>query len=321
MTGTVAVTGATGFVGQATVEHLLRSGWRVRVLVHRRGLETAPTAMLETVHGGLDDSSALQHLLDGVDAVVHVAGRVRGRGADDFRPVNADGVERLARLAAARAQSPRFILISSLAAREPGLSHYAASKREGETRLSRVVEESSLRGAALRPPAVYGPGDQELLPLFRIMARGLAPVLGPADARASLLHVNDLAVAVERLLDSEAEGTYELHDGTPGGYSWDDIAATVAAVAGCRPGRRLPVPGALLRGLAGLNLATATLLRYQPMLTPGKVNELRHPDWVCDNTEFTRATGWRPAITLRDGLQPLFGPGRPQTSEGVSNVH
>ena len=315
MTGTVAVTGATGFVGQATVEHLLRSGWRVRVLIHRRGLETAPTAMLETVHGGLDDSAALQRLLDGVDAVVHVAGRVRGRRAGDFRPINAIGVERLARLAAARSQSPRFILISSLAAREPGLSHYAASKREGETRLARVAGETSLRSAALRPPAVYGPGDRELLPLFRTMARGLAPVLGPAEARASLLHVNDLAIAVERLLDSE------LHDGTPGGYSWDDIAATVAAGAGCRPGRRLPVPGALLRGLAGLNLATAMLLRYQPMLTPGKVNELRHPDWVCDNTAFTRVTGWRPAITLRDGLQPLFGPGRPQTREGVSNVH
>lgn len=321
MTGTVAVTGATGFVGQALVEHLLRSGWRVRALVHRRGLEASGTAMLETVSGGLEDGAALERLLAGADALVHVAGRVRGRGARDFRPVNADGVERLARLALDRPRPPRFVLISSLAAREPGLSHYAASKREGETRLADLAAGSSMRCAVLRPPAVYGPGDRELLPLFRTMARGIVPVPGPAGARASLLHVNDLAAAVGQLLESTAEGTYELHDGTPGGYSWDDIAATVAAVTGRRRGRRLPLPGALLRGLAGLNLAAATLLRYQPMLTPGKVNELRHPDWVCDNSALTRATGWRPAITLRDGLQALLAPARPHTNEGISNVH
>ncbi|BCO31249.1 short-chain dehydrogenase [Thiohalobacter sp. COW1] len=321
MTGTVAVTGATGFVGQAIVETLLRSGWRVRALVHRRGLDDTLTGALETVSGGLGDEAALARLLEDVDAVVHVAGKVRGRGPRDFRPVNADGVERLARLALARPEPPRFILISSLAAREPGLSHYAASKREGESRLAGLAAGTAMHCAVLRPPAVYGPGDRELLPLFQTMARGLAPVLGRAGARASLLHVNDLAAAVAKLLASDAAGTYELHDGTPGGYSWEDIAAIVAAVAGRRPGRRLMVPGMLLRGLAGLNLAAATLLRYQPMLTPGKVRELRHPDWVCDNTALTRDTGWRPAIRLRDGLQPLLGSSGPRTNEGISNVH
>lgn len=319
MTATVAVTGASGFVGQALVAQLLESGWRVRALVHRQTLPLRHQA-LETVTGGLHDDASLQQLLAGADAVVHVAGRVRGRTEQDFRPINADGAERIARIALAQPRPPRLILISSLAAREPGLSPYAASKREGEVRLASVAEGTALSWAVLRPPAVYGPGDRELLPLFNTMAWGLTPLLGSPGARASLLHVSDLATAVLSLLDSEARGTYEIHDGRSEGYSWEDIATIVEDVTGRGRGLRLRVPGALLRGLAAANLLAARLFGYLPMLTPGKVNELRHPDWVCDNTEFSRATGWQPTITLRDGLPLLLKRARPRTDEGISNV-
>jgi len=321
MTRTVAVTGASGFVGQALVAHLLDSGWRVRALIHRQGLAASITDdALETVNGGLDDDAALERLLSDADAVVHVAGRVRGRTEQDFLPVNATGVERLARIALAQPRPPRFILISSLAAREPRLSPYAASKREGEARLSSVADGSGMSYAILRPPAVYGPGDRELLPLFTTMARGVTPLLGSAGARASLLHVDDLATAVAHLLDSGAEGTYEIHDGRSNGYSWDDIASIVEKVTGRGRGWRLPVPGVLLRGLAAANLLGSRIFGYHPMLTPGKVNELRHPDWVCDNTAFSRATDWHPAISLRDGLPQLLKRARPRTDEGISNV-
>ena len=319
MTATVAVTGASGFVGQALVAQLLESGWRVRALVHRQSLALRHQA-LETVTGGLHDEDSLQQLLAGADAVVHAAGRVRGRTEQDFRPINADGAERIARIALTRPRPPRFILISSLAAREPGLSPYAASKREGEVRLASVAEGTALSWAVLRPPAVYGPGDRELLPLFNAMAWGLTPLLGPPDARASLLHVSDLAVAILSLLDSETRGTYEIHDGRSEGYSWEDIATIVEDVTGRGRGWRLRVPGTLLRGVAAANLLAARLFGYLPMLTPGKVNELRHPDWVCDNTAFSRATGWQPTITLRDGLPLLLKRARPRTDEGLSNV-
>jgi nucleoside-diphosphate-sugar epimerase len=321
MKGTVAVTGASGFVGQALVEQLLASGWGVRALVHRQKLPSSlHSETLQTVHGSLGDETALHALLAGVDAVVHVAGRVRGRTEEDFRQVNAAGVERLTRAALAESRPLRFILISSLAAREPGLSPYAASKREGEVLLTSLAKGSALSCAILRPPAVYGPGDEEMAPLFKAMAWGVAPILGAAGARASLIHVNDLASAILALLDSEATGTYEIHDGRPEGYSWDDIATTVEGVVGRGRGWRLRVPAALLRGWASANLFAARIFGYQPMLTPGKVNELRHPNWVCDNTEFSRATGWQPAVTLREGLPGILKRARPRTDEGISDV-
>lgn len=319
MTGPVAVTGAAGFVGQAIVARLLASGYRVRALVHRTRLPISHAA-LETVAGSIADDAALIRLMSGCSGVIHVAGVVRGRSETDFIPVNADAVDRIARLANDTCATPRLVLISSLAAREPQLSFYAASKRAGEARLDDVACDTGLSCAVLRPPAIYGPGDRELLPLFRLMAKGIAPFPGTKDARASLLHVSDLAGATVALMESDAKGTYPLHDGQPNGYGWQDIADIVARVADRRRVWRIRIPRSVLQVTARTNLAASRLFRYQPMLTPGKVNELRHPDWVCDNTDLVRATGWTPTLSLHDGLLPLLGSARRNLEENSPNV-
>jgi nucleoside-diphosphate-sugar epimerase len=198
--------------------------------------------------------------------------------------------------------------MSSLAARMPHLSDYAASKWRGECAIK--AAPGNLRWTILRPPAVYGPGDRELAPLFRCIARGLAPVPAHATGRFSLIHVDDLASAVLRWLEADTGygRTFEIDDARAGGYDW----ATVLAIAGpalgrMRPVRRVSIPVALLRSVAQVNLAAARLFRYAPMLTPGKVREITHPDWLCDSHQFAAATGWRPEIGLESGLTRTYG--------------
>ena len=320
MTSPVAVTGAAGFIGRSLIVQLLSAQRPVRALLHRSPLGLSHP-LLETVRGGLDDEAAVARLLAGAGSVVHLAGCVRGRNEADFRPVNADGVARVARLARDGDDAPRrFILMSSLAARAPHLSPYAASKRAGEARLAEVAGDGRLSWAVLRPPAVYGPEDRELMPLFRLMARGIVPMPGVAGARASLVHVGDLCRAIIRLLDSEARGSYTLHDGHPNGYDWEEMASIVESVAGRNRGWRLRIPGSFLHGVARANVAVASVLGRKPMLTPGKVNELRNPDWVCDNVEISRATGWQPSVSLRDGLSGLLDGAAHATRKGVSHV-
>jgi nucleoside-diphosphate-sugar epimerase len=158
---------------------------------------------------------------------------------------------------------------------------------------------------ALRPPAVYGPGDRELLPLFRWMERGIAPVLGAENSRFSLLYVEDLAEAILRWLvcgGTAVHRTFELDDGRPGGYTWTEVADMIGALHS-RSVIPVRVPVLVLWVLAALNLAAARVIGYQPMLTPDKVRELRHPNWVCDNAAFTGATGWSPKVSLEEGLR------------------
>jgi nucleoside-diphosphate-sugar epimerase len=261
------------------------------------------------VQGSFEDRHALDALLAGTDALIHCAGAVRGASQSDFDRVNADGVARVAEVAACLSPAPRFLLMSSLAARMPQLSHYATSKWKGECAIK--AAPGRLRWTILRPPAVFGPGDRELAPLFRSIARGLAPVPGSARGRFSLLHVDDLASAVLRWLEADTGygRTFELDDGRPGGYDWDTVLAIAGPALGrTKPVRLVPVPVPLLRVAAWANLTAALLLGYAPMLTPGKVREITHPDWLCDSHDFAAATGWRPVIGLESGLARTYGP-------------
>ena len=234
--------------------------------------------------------------------MVHCAGAVRGASAEQFNQVNVEGVARLVQAARELHPTPRFLLISSLAAREPALSFYAASKRGGEGILRTLA--GPMATTIFRPPAVYGPGDREMAPLLRCMQHGLAPVLGGSAARFSLLYVEDLADAIRHALERPdwVPGPFEIHDGHPGGYSWEEVMTTVSRILR-RPVRAVRVPLALLRAAAAGNLLLAQLCGTLPMLTPGKVRELTHPDWVCHDAPLREATGWTPRIGLEEGMR------------------
>ena len=105
------------------------------------------------------------------------------------------------------------------------------------------------------------------------------------------------------MLSGGGEGRcYELHDGRSNGYCWEEVRE-IGAELFRRPVRRIAVPAIFLKTVAHLNAAAARLGGYRPMLTPGKVRELCHADWICDNTLFSAATRWRPEIDLREGLR------------------
>jgi len=242
-------------------------------------------------------------MVTGSAAVIHAAGAVRGRSREAFDHINVLGTANLLTALRAEPSPPRLLLLSSLAAREPALSWYAASKRAGE---ELVQQQVGLDWVIVRPPAVYGPGDKEMLPVFQSMARGIALVPGKPSARTSLIHVTDLVAAIIAALTAPAAShkILTLCDGKPNGYDWGEMAAVAAATWG-RKVRLWPVPAWLLDAVARLNIHTAALTGRAPMLTPPKLRELRHDDWVVNNSEITAATGWTPKTSLPEGLEQL----------------
>jgi nucleoside-diphosphate-sugar epimerase len=295
----VAVTGATGFIGHVLLQSLVKEGWKVKALTRR---PQASNEFTQWIEGDLDNHQALRRLVEGVSAVVHCAGRVRGNSLEDFLHANVDGTSNLVRASIEQSSPPRFLLISSLAARQPELSWYATSKRMAEQLVS--GHSQRMPYAVFRPTAVYGPGDKEMSPLFRATRRGMLPMVGQSTMRFGLLHVNDLVAAIICWLSTKnpVQGVYELDDGMPGGYNSESVAV-IAQEVWKRPVHCVFFPASLVSLVATINLWSSRLLRYSPMLTPGKVRELQHPDWVCDITPLTQALpGWRPSVQLRDAL-------------------
>jgi nucleoside-diphosphate-sugar epimerase len=302
--GVVALTGATGFIGQHLTEHLAADGWRIRALSRRRSTGQ-PRAGVTIISGTLEDTDSLNRLVDGADVVVHGAGAIKAADSATFHRVNAEGTDRLAKACADQPGQPRLIYVSSLAARSPELSAYAASKRAGEVAVA--AHGDRLNWTVLRPSAVYGPGDKATLSLFRCMKFGVVPAPNLNNARLSLIYVDDFCAAVARLLAAPpASGaTFEIGDAREAGYSWREIAEAAAPHLKRRPiCVALPKPLILLAAM--INAALAKGSGAPRMLLPGKVNEIYHPDWVCRENLLAELIDWQPKIMIDEGFKRTF---------------
>ena len=297
MSELVALTGATGFIGSTFLKALTNSGTKVRALSRKSRVSTD---LVEWVSGDLNSPQSLAELVDGAQTIIHCAGTVRGKSEQEFLSVNMHGTANLLAACKMKTTDVRFLLISSLAAREPELSWYAQSKFKAEQMLK--SQASNIDYAIFRPTAVYGPGDKEIRPLLKAMKMGLLPVPN-VKSQFSLLHINDLVSAMLQWSSSHLPitGIYELDDGMANGYNWDSLVE-LAKENWQRNVLKIPLPIDLLNMCATSNLALARLINYSPMLTPGKIREIKHPSWVCDNTSLTKELGWEPTIKLADAM-------------------
>jgi uncharacterized protein YbjT (DUF2867 family) len=287
---TLAVTGGTGFVGTRLIELARSLSYPVRALTRKW---KPPEEGVEWVEGTLDRPETLVRLCEGSDAVVHVAGAINAPDRAGFEAVNAGGTANM--IDAARATGVRrFIHISSLSAREPSLSDYGWSKAKSE----RLVAASGLDWTAIRPPAVYGPGDRETFELFRMARRGLVPL--PPRGRLSVIHVDDLCRLILDLLDADDSWgeIYEPDDGTPEGWDHREFARALGEAFGKRT-MPLSMPRFALRAASR---ADRLFRRGNAKLTADRVSYFCHPDWVAAPERRPPPFLWQPQIPTPEGL-------------------
>ena len=303
MSGLVAVTGASGFLGGYVLEALAARGWRLRVLL-RRWLTPPPAIAhlpVEAVTGDLSDEAGLVDLVRGTDAVVHLAGLIKSVDPKRFEAVNVGGTGRLARVWRREAPAARFIGMSSMAARSPAVSPYAASKSRAEAALrAEAGEEGDWR--ILRPAAVYGPRDRETLMVFRLANHVMQPLLNRCEARLCVVHARDVAGAVAATLDDPEPRTLrELSDARWDGYGWREIATEAACALGRKP-RPVRLPAPILRGLGAVGDVVNRLAGIAAMPGTTKVRELLHADWASNPQHQPPPTLWIPRIGITEGF-------------------
>ena len=286
----LAVTGGTGFVGSHLVEVALASGHRMKALTRRA---QPGRDGVEWVEGDLSSRDSLERLVSDADAVIHIAGTISAPKAAAFQQGNVDGT--LAMLAAATAGGvQRFVHVSSLAAREPKLSLYGASKAKAEA----LVHSSGLAWTIVRPPAVYGPGDRETLELFRMAKLGL--MVMPPKGRVSIIHADDLARLLLALAGPGAPSNIliEPDDGKRGGWTHRDFARALASAVGTKAAV-ISSPGVLLRLAAR---ADQLFRGEKAKLTVDRAAYFSHRNWVVEPKRAPPPELWQPRVKTDRGL-------------------
>jgi nucleoside-diphosphate-sugar epimerase len=296
----IAVTGGSGFLGSHTLAALLAAGVRPRVLVRDPSrLADDQRRSSEVVRGDLDNHDALVELVAGCGTVIHLAGLVRAENAARFDRVNRTGSENLVAALARVAPAARLVHVSSLAAagpsREPTgsapedpphpISAYGRSKLAGET----AARAHAGPWAIVRPPAVYGPRDIDVLHFFRMASRGLVPI--PGGARwVSVAFVADVVRAILAAAAGRADGRV-LHIGEPEPMTMERLVRGLAESGGVRA-RVVPVPGVLVRILGHGGDLLQTLGMHRVAMTSDKADELLARHWS------TRSAGSMAALGL-----------------------
>lgn len=289
---TLAITGATGFVGQALLDRAAKVKLPVRAMA-RRPQEGRPS--VEWIAGDLADTAALDILMQGAEAVIHVAGLVSA-DAEGFEAANVIGTLNVIE-AARRAGVPRLVFVSSLSAREPELSLYGASKARAE----KLVMASGLDWTIVRPPAIYGFRDKEMLELFKAAKWGVIP-MPQREGRASYIHVEDLARLLVKLVPG-GEGVtgqmFEPDDGREQGWSHREIARAIGWAMGRHPYVLHLSPAWLMRAARW----GQKLTRGRFKLTEDRAGYMAHPDWVASASAKVPESLWKPIVPTREGLR------------------
>jgi nucleoside-diphosphate-sugar epimerase len=305
----VLVTGATGFLGSHIARAFVEAGYEVRCGARasssRRWISDLPIELtpLDMMGRAEDFSLAVKN----ADLVVHAAGITRARREQDYHSVNAGGTRRLAS-AAIEAGVRRFVLISSLAARGPddttedGRDHpesaYGRSKLEAEARLRGLDEQ--METLALRPAAIYGPRDTDLLPLFKMAQRGWLALPSGTNLLQPVYAADVASATLAAVREDACFGPFPVAEAAR--YSWEEVIAGLEKALG-RTVRavRLPAAAFTLAGRAA-ELA-ARPFSAVPIFDERRGRDLAARTWTCETSIAERALGWRAEVSLSEGLE------------------
>ncbi|TKJ41681.1 hypothetical protein CEE37_03695 [candidate division LCP-89 bacterium B3_LCP] len=312
----VLVTGGNGFVGSHVVEELLQEGYSVRCLLrpHSRPdwIETLPVDIVRTDYS---DLNSLREAISGCEAILHFGGATKAKNKESYFDANARTTGNL--LEAATDVCPDlslFLFCSSQAAVGPSpsldpldenapphpISAYGWSKMTAE----KICLESQAKFplCIVRPSAVYGPRDKDILIFFKAMRWGIAPAIGRGERYLSMVYVKDIARLCGLILKKKPQGTQIFHVTDGDMHRWSTISDTIAEAMDKRP-LRVNVPvgltvliGKILSGYANFAGRIATLNRE-------KIDDILQNYWLISSDKAQKELGFKPKYKLSDGVE------------------
>ena len=318
MSEKILVTGSTGFIGARVLMRLVEEGERVKVFLRTESPVDAMPESVEVVRGSFSDMESLGRAVRDVDRIVHLAGVTKALDEEGYDMGNVMPVRNL--LAATRKHNPelkRFLFVSSLTVAGPAsegiqgvkesdpsrpVSAYGRSKLRAETL---CMESSNLIPVTIvRPPAVYGPGDRDVLQVFQMLAKGLfVSTSSAATQRFSMIYVDDLVkgILAAARLEKAVGRVYYITSSCSS--SWDEVIAAARPVLGFTKLFRISLPAPLVFFIGTVMGAIGSLQGKLALINRDKVNELLQNYWVCSPEQAQHDLGFTAETTLAEGVQ------------------
>lgn len=312
----VFITGGTGFIGSHLVKHLVKKGVSVRCLVRESSnLRWLEGMDVEYILGDVTDYNSFESAVSDVDTVFHLAARTKSLTKEGFYHTNVRGTVNL--LKAVVQTNPfikRLVYVSSQAACGPNpdftpvtesdppnpVTPYGASKLAGEKAVLNFSSQTPV--TIVRPSVVYGPRDTEIYEFFRIVRRGIRPIVGWRDRYYSFIYIDDLIQGLLLAAESEKAVGQIYFLVTQSGVTYREFMRDIASAIGKKT-VPVNVPMSLVIVIATVNELIAKLRGKPSVMNRHKVRELRERFWFCDGTKAMEELGFYPEVLMREGME------------------
>ncbi len=306
------VTGGTGFIGSHLVDRLLKNQNNDIHCLVRTDDKWLHDKDFIKVKGTLHDLPALQKGMEGADVVYHIAGVVKAPEQHIFDSANVEATENVLRLAM-KLKVPKLIILSSLAACGPSfkrplveqdplmpITMYGESKKRMEEMVNRVAGDT-ISVTLIRPPAVYGPRENQIFSVFQLASYHLFPIIGDGiSTKVSLIHVKDLVEGTLLAAEKQKPGVETFFISSEVLYTWEEIRHTVETVFGHKL-HSIRIKPRLVEQVGLIAEKAASLIGRYPVINRDKAKELGM-QWTCSVDKAKKQLDFRQKTNLLDGL-------------------
>lgn len=317
----VLVTGANGFLGSHLVDRLIEKGDQVHALVRKssnlRWLFEKPV----TYHFGdvTGDLKKLREAVSHVEIVYHVAGTIRALKKNTYYEVNAGGTQNI--LDACLETNPgikRIVVVTSLAAHGPNISgrpaketdlcapitDYGKSKREAELITLRYWDR--LPVSIVRPPAIYGPRDEQVLNFFKMARTGVVLLPGTGARVLNLAHAQDIVSGIVLAGEHPKAAGEIFYIGEDQNYDWRDAASLFARAVGRHNPLKIPIPKSLVYAAASVSECIGFASGRTFSLNLAYARNFVQKDWSLDTSKACEVLGYRSEFPLGRGSRETY---------------